>query len=42
MNTNSKKILLNIYDEFKQEKLDLEEKLNENNLKIKNIDNNID
>ena len=42
MNTNSKKILLNIYDEFRQEKLDLEEKLNENNLKIKNIDNNID
>ena len=42
MNTNSKKILLNIYDEFKKEKLDLETKLNENNIKIKNIDNSID
>ena len=42
MNTNSKKILLNLYDEFKNEKLDLESKLNENNLKIKNIDKTID
>ena len=42
MNTNSKKILLNLYEEFKQEKHDLETKLNENNLKIKNIDKSID
>lgn len=42
MNTNSKKILLNLYDEFKNEKLDLESKLNDNNLKIKNIDKTID
>ena len=42
MNTNSKKILLNLYDKFKNEKLDLESKLNENNLKIKNIDKTID
>lgn len=42
MNTNSKKILLNLYDEFKNEKLDLESKFNENNLKIKNIDKTID
>ena len=42
MNKNSKKILLNLYDEFKNEKLDLESKLNENNLKIKNIDKTID
>ena len=42
MNTNSKKILLHLYDEFKNEKLDLESKLNENNLKIKNIDKTID
>ncbi len=42
MNTNSKKILLNLYDEFKKEKLDLETKLSENDLKIKTIDKNIE
>ena len=42
MNTNSKKILLNLYDEFKKEKLDLETKLEENDLKIKNIDKSIE
>ncbi len=42
MNKTSREILLNLYEEFKQERSNLEVRLHDNELRIKNIDKSIE